>query len=163
MNGQLPNVLDRFRSAAQAFVGVVDSAATQEREAFLIQAGDCLAELYGSALKLPPGEPVTDEISGESFDADALVQLARSLRAKLGEMDSYWSVFDATDEHSQVRGSLAGDISEVYADVRDGLGLFGKPAIAEGDLLWELRFDFRSHWGRHALDALKAIYDRHVE
>jgi hypothetical protein len=53
---------------------------------------------------------------------------------------------------------LAGDISEIYYDLRQNFQLEEK-GIPHADLMWELRESFREHWGRHAIEALKTIYD----
>ena len=61
-----------------------------------------------------------------------------------------------------VQGTLSADLSEIYFDLKCDLN-FDKTGISQADFAWELRFSFWSHWGRHALDALKAMYDHHVE
>jgi Domain of unknown function (DUF5063) len=61
-----------------------------------------------------------------------------------------------------VQGTLAGDISEIYFDLMHDLHSEEK-GISRADFLWELRFSFRSHWGKHLLGALVAIHDRHIE
>jgi hypothetical protein len=60
-----------------------------------------------------------------------------------------------------VQGSLAGDISEIYFDLKRSLEL-EESDVPKSDLLFDWRFEFRSHWGR-LLGALTAIHHRHIE
>ena len=155
-------VLDRFREAAASFIETVDSAATVECEAFLARLSHCLAGLYYRALDLPAVEPDTTDIDETPFATEKRSELNNSLRSKIGPLDSYWVVFDSTTHESPVQGTLAGDISEIYFDLKHDLHLEGK-GISKSDFIWELRNSFRSHWGKHLLGALSSIHDRHVE
>ena len=59
MSGELSSLLQRFRVAAANFIEVVDSVSNLDSEIFLARVNLCLAELYSSALYLPPAEPET--------------------------------------------------------------------------------------------------------
>ena len=155
-------VLDRFRAAASNFIETVDSASDIERDAFLARVSHCLAELYNSALRLPAVEPDTADIDETPFAADQWAGLCNSLRHKIGPIDAYWEVFDSTGSETLVQATLAGDISEIYFDLKRDLQLEER-GVSRADFLWELRSSFRSHWGKHLLGALVAIHDRHVE
>jgi len=162
MTDNISIVLDQFRRAARNFIQTVDSAADMQLEAFLSGVSRSLAELYSSALQLPAVEPDTSGIDTTPFAIEAWAKLYNSLREKIGSLDGYWRTFDSTDEDSPVQGSLAGDISEIYFDLKEDLQL-EETGIPQADFLWELRCSFRTHWGRHLLGALAAIYDRQIE
>lgn len=80
------------------------------------------------------------------------------LKAKLGEWDLYWEVFDPTKDSEAIRGSLADDIADVYRDIKEGLGCQDLDLALQGDAIWEWRVGFYSHWGKHAIDALRTIH-----
>lgn len=162
MTENIQLVLDRLREAAANFVHTVDSSSAMEREAFLARLSHCLAELYSSALDLPAVEPDTTGTDETPFATEKWAELYNSLRGKIGPLDAYWEIFDSTERNSAVQSTLAGDISEIYFDLKHDLHLEEK-GISPGDFLWELRTSFRSHWGKHLLGALRAIHDRHVE
>jgi Domain of unknown function (DUF5063) len=155
-------VLDRFRAAAASFIHTVDSVAGIECDAFLQRLSHCLAELYCTALDLPAVEPDTTGTDETPFATEKWAELCNSLRGRLGPLDAYWGVFDSTENESPVQGTLAGDLSEIYFDLKHDIGLEEK-GISQADFLWELRSSFRSHWGKHLLGALVAIHDRHIE
>jgi hypothetical protein len=155
-------VLDRFRAAAGNFIQTVDAVAAMERDAFLARLSHSLAELYSSALDLPSVEPDTTGVDETPFAKEKWAELYNSLRGKIGPLDGYWRIFDSTDDAPPVQGTLSGDISEIYFDLKHDLCLDEK-GVSRADFLWELRDSFRSHWGRHLLGALVAIHDRHIE
>jgi hypothetical protein len=154
--------LDRFRAAAENFMQTVDSVAAMEREPFMARLSHCLAELYSSALDLPAVEPDTTSIDETPFDKEKWAEQFNALKGKIGSLDTYWKIFDSTENEPPVQGTLAGDISEIYFDLMHNLHI-GEKGISHADFLWELRFSFRSHWGKHLLGALAAIHDRHIE
>ena len=161
MSDNLGLVLQRFRAAAENFIQTVDSSSNLEREAFLESVSHRLAELYSSALHLPAVEPETTGVDETPFSTEQWAGLFRSIKEKIGPLDAYWKVFDSTEKEAPTQGSLAGDISEIYYDLRQSLQLEEKET-SSADLMWDLRESFREHWGRHALEALKAIYDLRV-
>jgi hypothetical protein len=161
-NNDLEQTISRFRQAAFEFVGIVEAFGKFPREVFLAMISDSLAELYSSALRLPLVEPDTAETDDAPFGTLEWVTLFNSLREKIGSHDGYWTVFDSTEKCDPVQGSLAGDISEIYSDLKDAI-LILQTGAPNRDSLWELRFSFRSHWAKHALGALTAIHDLHVE
>jgi hypothetical protein len=154
--------LDRFRAATAKFMEDVDSAPHLETEAFLASVSHSMAELYSNALSLPAVEPETTSADGTPLGTDKLIELQRSLREKIGLLDVYWTIFDSTEKQQPVQGSLAGDISEIYFDLKQSLHL-EEIGIPQSDMLFDWRLDFRSHWGRHLLGALTAIHHRYVE
>lgn len=81
---------------------------------------------------------------------------------KIGSLDTYWQVFDPTHKEEPVQGSLSGDISEIYFDLKHSLELEQTDA-ARSDALFDWRLDFRSHWGRHLLGAMAGIHHHCVE
>jgi hypothetical protein len=85
-------------------------------------------------------------------------QLYNALREKLGDGDLYWHVFDPIKENEAIRGSLADDIAGVYGDLKEGLNLKESEKVPPRDIIFEWRFGFYSHWGRHAINALRTIH-----
>jgi hypothetical protein len=95
------------------------------------------------------------------FAIEKFVELRETLQGKFGSLDVYWGIVDSTEKSEPAQASLAGDISEIYFDLKESIQLEEK-GITTGDLMWELRQSFREHWGRHAIEALKMIYDLHL-
>jgi len=155
-------LMQRFRAAAMKFIDAVDSAPHLETEVFLANVGDSMAELYSTALSLPAVEPETTDTDEAPFKTEKWDELHRSLREKIGPLDTYWTVFDFTEKQEPVEGTLAGDISEIYFDLKESLHV-EEIGVPKSDVLFDWRLDFRSHWGRHLLGALTAIHHLHIE
>jgi len=123
-------LMQRFRTAAKKSMEVVDSAPHLETETFLVNVSHSMAGLYSVALSLPTVEPETTGTDEAPFHADAWNELRRSLTERIGSLDAYWRVFDSTEKQEPVQacrgalqGSLAGDISEIYLDLKRSLEL----------------------------------------
>src|SRR5712672_2802171 len=155
-------LMQRFRAAAMKFIDAVDSAPHLETEVFLANVGDSMAELYSTALSLPAVEPETTDTDEAPFKTEKWDELHRSLREKIGPLDTYWTVFDFTEKQEPVEGTLAGDISEIYFDLKESLHV-EEIGVPKSDVLFDWRLDFRSHWCRHLLGALTAIHHLHIE
>jgi len=87
---------------------------------FLANVALRLAELYYTALQIPVTEPESERADGAPFPTDQWAEQYRALREKIGDVDAYWLVFDATKKEEPVQGSLAPDISEIYYDLKAG-------------------------------------------
>ena len=140
------------------FCAAVDSYASLSPEAFLSKIGNVLVELYGHALALPIVEPNSHDADKIRFHKEEVGNVWISLRDRFGPLDMYWTVLNANQQGEPIQAGLSQDISEIYSDLKDNLEVAGRGAI-NADVVWTLRDDFRHHWGRHAVDALKAIHD----
>jgi hypothetical protein len=162
MYNEMEVILTRFKNAARRYCDFVDALSTHSAESFLIGVEPHLLELYASALQIPVVEPTTNNAEDDiPLDKNAWAALYKKLRDKIGEFDFYLTIFNSTEREAPVEGSLADDISEIYTDLKKSLEQIGE-GFPGTDVLWDLRFSFRQHWGRHAISALKAIYDRHL-
>jgi hypothetical protein len=102
-----------------------------------------------AALSLPSVEPTDGAKPPRSCDPPSNWQ-------GFEEFESYWEVFDPYKLDQPVAGSLSDDLLDVYRDVRRGLALWESPHDAAA--IWEWRFSLESHWGDHAVDALRALH-----
>jgi hypothetical protein len=158
VNDTLEAVLQRFEAAAAKFMTCVDSAPTLERDVFLLKVERSLAELYCTALAIPAVEPESEHANKTAFPTEQWRALHGSLGEKFGEVDVHWLLFDSRQNDEPVQATLSAHISEIYYDLKRNLQL-KENGMGQADLMWESRFHFLVHWGRHALQALKAIYD----
>jgi len=155
-------LMEKFRAAAKKFIEDVDAAPQTETNTFLANVGRSMAELYSVALSLPAVEPETNGADEAPFQTDKFHELRRSLQRTIGSLDTYWQIFDSTQKEEPAQGSLSGDISEIYFDLKQGLEL-DKTGAPKSDILFDWRLDFQHHWGRHLLAALAAIHHHYIE
>jgi hypothetical protein len=160
---------NRFGSVARTFCDVVDAAPLLDRSELLVQIYQTLPQLIGEGIRLPSVELSDNEDPEEETRKSQLRAKARlreeqwrqlydALKEKLGDWDLYWQVFDPTKDQEAIYGSLADDIADIYRDLNEGLILNDVQLMPPQDNVWEWRLGFYSHWGKHAIDALRVIH-----
>ena len=148
-----------FVSAAETFIAVVETADTRSRVEFVRDLERALVDLYAAGLTLDDVEP-SDTSSSDARANHDVAGLQRRLAQMLGDLDFYNVVFDPYDLDAQpVTGSLADDIADIYRDLQDGFAALGDGETANA--YWEWKFGFDCHWGRHAAEAIYALYNLH--
>jgi hypothetical protein len=166
--------LEAFAPLARAFCQHLDDLSALVPEAFLGSAHVLLPQLYAAALALPPTGVLFDPGTDEEDDDAPLAHepdLDRGsheewtarfhvLQGLIGDHDFYREIFDPYAPHSdtEVMGSLADDLLDIYRDLRSGLRKWDRGET--GEALWEWRFNFEIHWGEHVTGALRALHVR---
>jgi hypothetical protein len=144
--------VERFTAVAQNFCTLLETATELELAELRAKLLQALPELYLAATKLPDLFADVD-VEHEPLKLDLLVALSKHL----GDNDTYWQVFDPTGKDKPSAGSLADDLSEIRFDLQQGLLALERGAPVDA-VVWEWRFGFENHWGRHLVDALRAIH-----
>lgn len=129
-----------------AFVGEANRYPLTQR---LAAARLRLLRLYSAAVALPYVEPP----EGVEYGHDLLPPPFSGFES----LDIYWEVFDPYEQERPVAGSLSDDVICVSRDIMRGLVLWGR-AVPKSAAIWEWRFSFDTHWGDHAIDALRALH-----
>ena len=114
-----------------------------------------LAELNYFVLELPDDDS-DDEIKLEDVSTEQWKAVQNRFRSL--PVDGYWTIFDPSkvEEKESVYTELSDDLADIYRDIKYGLLLFDAGHFSEA--IWEWKFHFRIHWGRHLLNAQKVIY-----
>ena len=152
------DALAEFPTVAEDFCRCIDNCGSYGRKRLVQDVSVLLARLCEVGARLPWVSPSTEgkDFTDESVatHASAVYQLSTRLREQLGNLDEYWDVFDPTQKEDAILCSLSQHIAEIYMDLQDALKLQTSGASLE-DMYFDWRFDFRSHWSRHATSALK--------
>ena len=93
-------------------------------------------------------------------DIDERFDLFCRLKQALGEKDAYEVGEELVD--NELYGSLAGDLADLYFEIKRGLDLIqsGKENLPAALSLW--RDGFFLSWGKHLIDAERHLYDLRV-
>lgn len=159
----------RFGAIAQTFCDVVDSAPDLDRVDLLVRVYRILPRLISEAISLPDVELGHDEGQEEERRKSIILatsqlndarwgQLYSLLKEKLGDWNLYWQVWDPRKDNEAIHGSLADDIADIYRDLKEGLIRIEAHQSPLGDIIWDWRIAFYSHWGKHAIDAMRTIH-----
>lgn len=119
-----------------------------------------LARLYAAAWDLPDVEPADVELPDISHEAWSRVfgRLGRRLPFGL-----YWTLTqpvaaDLAGPDEPTCGDLADDLADIWRDLKPGLDAWpDADEDARRAIVWEWRLSFRTHWGRHAADAMAVL------
>ncbi len=110
---------------------------------------EMLMTLYISAMSLPATEQETNELSSD-------ISEAVSIRFSEQIPTMYWEIFDPYVDEEPVCGDLLDDLSDIAADLRDGMKEYETGRF--GNAIFEWKFGLNNHWGQHIVDALKALH-----
>lgn len=150
--------VDSFRALAEAYCALVEHVEDAERGALVERLAVLLPQLIHAASRLPVLEPDPDTDVPEISHGDWMSRFS-ALNAKLGEHADYWTTMrvHGDAEPEVVNLSLADDLADIWRDLAGGLAVLSANG-ATSDAVWEWRFNFRNHWGTHAVEALRAIH-----
>lgn len=152
-----------FRVPAEQFCALIDVAGKRDRERLLRDLAACLSALYGAALRLPNVAPETDELLNERLTREQWGATFDRLLAALGEYDAYRTAVPFPEEKAEeLKAHLADDLADIYRDLKNGL-LWLASGEDVREVVWEWRFGFWTHWGRHLTEALRVIHARLAE
>ena len=147
-----------FVEAAEAFMHVVDLLDRYSRDDFVRDLENVLVDLYAAGVGLDNLEPNDDAEPRDGLTAEEGFALRSRLAETLGDYDLYEVVFDPYDRNSApVTSSLADDVAEIYGDLQEGFAELRAGQTANA--LWDWKFGFDYHWGRHAAHAIHALYN----
>jgi Domain of unknown function (DUF5063) len=155
-------VADRFGIVAKRFCSIVDSAPSIDRTELVERIYRVLPKLIDQAIAMPDVElsKRRRRKPPRGVGQHEWQLLYQSLQEKLGDWNLYRQVFNPTQDTEAIFGSLADDISDIYDELKKGLELNETSQSQPEDAIWEWKFSFQIHWGKHVIDALLAIYFR---
>jgi len=146
--------LDRMKVAATQFCELVDNFDSMDADSWLDQLGEILPGLQKAITELDQNQ--TLGLYEPAPDYDARFSLFTKLYDGLGERGGFDEEFDRADGQ-RLSGSLADDITDIYFDLKRGLGLLqenpNQPRIA----LQEWQSSFELHWRHHLVDAERQL------
>jgi hypothetical protein len=97
-------------------------------------------------------------------DTERIRRETRAIEKRLGEADfqnESWVVFDPLklDREDPMITTLSDCLADIWKDLKPGLEALDVDRQRYwNQALWKWRFSFQTHWGRHAIDALRAIH-----
>ncbi|EGV19879.1 DUF5063 domain-containing protein [Thiocapsa marina] len=134
---------------ARRYCDLIEGSAEEGRRRWLGDVASLLPRLQAAISSV--STPVSEVVPMSALDLDARFELFWQLRRLLADRDGYWLEFDRASEGVEgMTGSLADDLTDIYCELKSGLGLYARqPECALRG--WAYGFD--RHWGRHLVDA----------
>jgi hypothetical protein len=145
-------------ASCRAYIQTLEEFCNGQQEFVGVEAN--VANLYSVLLRVSEQQPTEDADPECSISHDDWQDMVKRARAKLPH-DLYHSLFEGQFEIDQEpdfgTGSLADDLTDIWRDLTKAL-LMLTAGASQASVLWELWFNFKHHWGRHAVDALWAFH-----
>jgi hypothetical protein len=149
--------MNEFERAARRYCDVIERHPKLDRTDFLGELLTILSQAYALGRQLPLPETKTEELPPTQMTQEDWGELFSQLHRYLGDADTYWRVLDPYEEGEAIACSLADDLADIYRDLKEGLLLI-ETGTERDEVIWQWRFGFDTHWGAHALEALRAIH-----
>jgi hypothetical protein len=144
-----------FAGVARRFIAALESAESGDRTILLDRLLGVIADLYASASMLRNVEPGENDLEVQG-DLEAAKTLVAEVVGVLGA-DANLEIWDPFgDEERPVGGLLTDDLIDLALELRKGLAFLAAGSPVEA--IWHWQFTFESHWGYHAVDALRALH-----
>ena len=160
-----PDVL-LFRQAAERFCGLLEARPADVNQ-WVEDTLAALAQLYACGHTLPDFGVSDDapNISERVEVGDAEWRRVYSLvQEAVGVQSGYWAYFDPSEPPDAtaepVFGDLSDDLADIYRDIKPGLRALEAGLDAYlADIVCDWKFPlFGSHWGVHAVSAMRAMH-----
>ncbi|MEK3808143.1 DUF5063 domain-containing protein [Bacillus sp. FSL H8-0547] len=138
---------EAFVKMASEFCHLIENFTLSSESDKVMNLLRTISSLYAAALTLPESDLAEEKITVLDF---ALPDI------NLGDIADYWALFDPYTDEEPVACSLNDDLQDIYRDVKEGLMMYQKDKRLEA--AWHWKFTFESHWGQHALQAMRALH-----
>jgi hypothetical protein len=112
-----------------------------------------IAELHFAAINLPKVDFDEDHES-ETVPKEKWEDIRQRFSNLL--VEGYWDVFDPLKEEEPVFNPLSDDLADIYSHIREDLSLYEAGYIYEA--VWQWRFNYLIHWGKHLTSAQRALH-----
>lgn len=147
--------LREFQIRAEHYCDWVRRFSGRDKTHAMREAQTLLAALHSAWLEVP-------QISGTLEDVEVESENGRAIRRMFCEylpVDGYLTVpesFDFDDKANPYMGSLPNDLSDIYANLEEGLKHWRDGRPFDAYFHWD---NLYLHWGLHLTGALKALFD----
>ena len=149
-----------MRDEVERYCSLIEGSDSFKRNEFAAALAESLAGMLAAAQHLPAVSPTANELEHRPSPEEARGRFAAVERV-LGEWAHYWTTVatHGDDAEVPVMLTLGDDLADIWLDLKPGLaGLQAGAPV--GDVIWDWRFTFYTHWGRHATEALRALHAR---
>ena len=150
------SIVKEFLETAERFCSLIENHSDLSTYQFANQLSELLPLLYRLGHLLPDVEPTTSDGTINTVPSNKHAAMREEIGAKFGKFDLYREVFDLYNhlDDDPVMMSIGDDISDIYSELKPGLSAY---SLAPLDAVWNWKFGFLNHWGRHLVSSLRAI------
>ncbi len=155
----MDQLIDLFEDLARRYCKLLEDQTPIGASLFARECLILLLRLYDGAMRLP--DTVARQEDAPQISHETWKSMFDSISAGMPGRDCYWTVFEPLEPNppSPVVGSLADDLADIWRNLKSGLLLIDhRGPNCRSSAVWEWRFSFESHWGRHAVEAITVLH-----
>lgn len=152
--------LTEMEESARDFCLLVEHVEMVRDERWLADVARILARIQGAMTHLD--NPDIEYTFFSLPDLEDRFELYCRLKDRLGVQDSYWLEYDTNLKNDEMTGSLAGDLSDIYFELKRGLNLTNTGDATKLDVLRLWQTGYILHWGEHLLNAQKHLFSLRI-
>lgn len=146
------SVVADFVERARIYCNLIESAWPYDLMERCRRLAQALAAVYLAGFFLPDVEPSRER-------AESLRVQVPGQWPGMGRFEHYWLIYNPYERNDVVGNSLSDDLLDIYKDLRRGMMIYDRGTEDSViDAIWTWRFDFLTHWGMHATNALKVLH-----
>lgn len=157
-HANIDSAIEKFVDVARRYCTWSESAPGSPHQDMIL-ARQLLSELHLAAINLP-----LVDFDGDHESEAILHERWKEIFERFSglPLSGYWDVFDPLKEEEKeaVFNTLADDLADIYRDVKENFSLYEAGYIYEA--VWQWRFNFLIHWGRHLTGAQRALHSYFV-
>ena len=106
--------------------------------------------LYISAQVLPELEMQEEEALPAVLHKDFEIRLDEQISS------DYWEIYDPAFPDEPACENLADDLADIALDLQSGIETYDSGHREQAEFAW--KFGLEHHWGKHVVDALRALH-----
>ena len=144
-----------------AFCNFIESKISTTGKDYLIELQFHLKRIYEAGANLDWVDLQSNVDFDIQLDDQYYQGFLASLSERIGESRFYWRTFDPTDKADQevICEDLVDDIGDTYKDLKYSLLVLRLNTVeSKENAIWQIKFDFDTHWGDHCMNALYGIH-----
>lgn len=153
---------DTYFTKLKDFIEFIEENNEKDLSSFLEKLRQSLVSIYFVGFSLPKNLVRSNDDYPNYINPNQLRDIINHLKELLKDSRYYWEVFnpiDDLDNKIAVCGDLIDDIEDIYCDIKNSLLLYQYYTTeAKNSALWLLDFQFKSHWGDHCINAIRACH-----
>lgn len=156
-----PSEYQAFLDAAAVLCQMVESAAraSPAERPSINGVRVAIADALAAAWRLPDIEPTSDEPSPSWVSDDDWHGVFLGVSGWIGEYEYYSTnqTLRGRGARKVATGSVADDLADIWRELRNCLEA-DRRATPWQDAAWQIQFGLHTHWGTHAVEALRALH-----
>ncbi len=118
-----------------------------------------VAYVLSAGWRLVEVEPITEEPLPSAVSSEEWHRVFAGLCEWIGEFEYYSTNPKLRGREAQevTTGSVADDLADIWRDLTDALEADAN-GTAWQEVAWQVRFGLQTHWGKHAVEVLRALH-----